>query len=37
MDGMNSIEWDDNLRNTFQRKLDNGTQDIYCGVDLVNS
>ena len=36
VDGMNGIEWDDNLRNTFQGVVDNSTQDVYCGADLVS-
>ena len=36
VDGMNAIEWDDNLRSTFQKKLDNSTQDVLCGVDFVS-
>ena len=38
MEGLNAIDWDsNNLRDTFQETLDNGTQDVFCGVDLVSS
>ena len=36
MDGMNAIDWDDNLKTTFQKTLDNATQDVVCGVDFVS-
>ena len=36
VDGMNAIEWDDNLKNTFQKIVDNATQDVLCGVDYVS-
>ena len=36
VDGMNAIDWDDNLKTTFQKTLDNATQDVLCGVDFVS-
>jgi hypothetical protein len=32
VDGLNAIDWD-SMRNTFQATLDNGTYDVYCGID----
>ena len=37
VEGLNAIDWDsNNLRTTFQNTLDNGTQDVLCGKDLVS-
>ena len=36
VDGMNAIDWDDNLKTTFQKMLDNATQNVLCGVDFVS-
>ena len=37
MEGLNNIIWDDNdMRGTFQRKLNDSHQDVLCGVDFVS-
>ena len=35
-DGLNSIHWDDDMREAFQTTLDESTQDVVCGSGWVS-